>query len=195
MNLNRYYFTLIVTLVVVSAYSQLMVKGIIRDENGNPIPFASASLIAAGDSLLIKGSLTDDHGVYKIENVSPGQYRLLASFLGYTSITSDIFELKASNQFATVDINFINKGIVLDETVITAKRPFLEQKSDRLVVNVASSAVAAGGTAMEILQKVPGVVVTQDRVTLGGSQNLQIWIDGKPSLYTDMNAVLRDMPW
>lgn len=194
MNLNRYYFTLIVTLVVVSAYSQLMVKGIIRDENGNPIPFASASLIAAGDSLLIKGSLTDDHGVYKIENVSPGQYRLLASFLGYTSITSDIFELKASNQFATVDINFINKGIVLDETVITSKRPFLEQKSDRLVVNVASSAVAAGGTAMEILQKVPGVVVTQDRVTLGGSQNLQIWIDGKPSLYTDMNAVLRDMP-
>lgn len=114
--------------------------------------------------------------------------------MGYTSITSDIFELKASNQFATVDINFINKGIVLDETVITSKRPFLEQKSDRLVVNVASSAVAAGGTAMEILQKVPGVVVTQDRVTLGGNQNLQIWIDGKPSLYTDMNAVLRDMP-
>ena len=31
-------------------------------------------------------------------------------------------------------------------------------------------------------------------MTLGGSQNLQIWIDGKPSLYTDMNAVLRDMP-
>jgi hypothetical protein len=192
--MKRIFYTVILTFFVFMAQGQIIVKGIIRDESGNVVPYASASLIAGRDSLLVKGSLTDDQGFYTIENVSPGEYRILASFIGYTNIYSDKFELKSSNQTATVDINFINKGILLDETVITAKRPFLEQKSDRLVVNVASSAVAAGGTAMEILQKVPGVVITQDRVTLGGSQNLQIWIDGKPSPYTDMNAVLRDMP-
>ncbi len=110
------------------------------------------------------------------------------------NVYSDIIDLKPDSKVATVDIFFLQKGILLDETVIVAKRPFLEQKSDRLVVNVASSAIAAGGTAMEILQKVPGVVILQDKVTLGGSQNLQVWVDGKPSPYTDMNALLRDMP-
>lgn len=174
--------------------AQLIVKGSISDEIGSPVAFASAALLLAKDSSLVRGSLTDENGQYMIENVSPGSYRLLASFVGYDNVYSDVFELKAENKTATADLRFLQKGILLDETVIVAKRPFLEQKSDRLVVNVAGSALAAGGTAMEILQKVPGVVVMQDKVTLGGSQNLQVWVDGKPSPYTDMNALLRDMP-
>lgn len=178
----------------VHIYSQMTIKGIVKDENKLPISFATAALISAADSTLVKGSLTDETGSYIIENIAPGVYKVMASYLGYDNVFSDAFELKSENRGATIDINFLQKGVVLDAAVITAKRPFLEQKSDRLVVNVANSAVAAGGTAMEILQKVPGVVVTQEKVTLGGSQNLQVWVDGKPSPYTDMNALLRDMP-
>lgn len=174
-------------------YGQANIKGTIKDENGLPVSFATAALLSAKDSTLIKGSLTDDDGNYLIELVSPGEYFILASYVGYDNVYSETFELKQENKIATVDINFLQKGIVLDAAVITAKRPFLEQKSDRLVVNVANSAIAAGGTALEILQKVPGVVITQDKVTMGGSQNLQVWIDGKPSPYTDMNALLREM--
>lgn len=189
----HYVFTLIFVFTVNVLSTQITVKGTIKDESGAIVSFASASLINV-DSTLVRGSLTDEDGLFMIENVMPGSYRILASFLGYENVYTEIFELKAENKSVTVDINFLQKGILLDETVIVAKRPFLEQKSDRLVVNVANSAVAAGGTAMEILKKVPGVVVMQDKVTLGGSQNLQIWIDGKPSPYTDMNAALRDMP-
>ncbi len=183
-----------VAAINIYSYGQITIKGSIKDDTGTPIAFASAALIQAKDSSLVRGSLTDDNGLYTIENTVPGTYRILASYLGFTSVYSEAFELKPSSQSATIDINFQQKGVILEETVITAKRPFLEQKSDRLVVNVASSAIVAGGTAMEILQKVPGVVILQERVTIGGSQNLQVWIDGKPSPYTDMNAVLRDMP-
>ncbi len=191
----KFKFTFFLLLMsFVHIYSQMTIKGIVKDENKLPISFATAALISAADSTLVKGSLTDDTGSYIIENIAPGVYKVMASYLGYDNVFSDAFELKSENRGATIDINFLQKGVVLDAAVITAKRPFLEQKSDRLVVNVANSAVAAGGTAMEILQKVPGVVVTQEKVTLGGSQNLQVWVDGKPSPYTDMNALLRDMP-
>ncbi|MBL0025743.1 MAG: TonB-dependent receptor [Saprospiraceae bacterium] len=191
----RYLIVLLLFLnISIQSEAQLVIKGIIKDDTVSPVAFASASLLLAKDSTLVRGSLTDENGLYRIENIQPGNYRIMASYLGFTNVYSDVFDLKQTNQSATVDINFLQKGILLDETVISAKRPFLEQKSDRLVVNVASSAVAAGGTAMEILQKVPGVVILQERVTIGGSQNLQVWIDGKPSPYTDMNAVLRDMP-
>ncbi|MFZ1749051.1 MAG: TonB-dependent receptor [Saprospiraceae bacterium] len=181
-------------LIISSHYGQIMIKGTVLDDQSAPVPFASCALIYAADSSLVKGNLTDELGRYTIENIVPGQYKILASFMGFENVFSETFQLTATNKSAQIDIQFQNKGIVLDETVIVATRPFLEQKSDRLVVNVASSAIAAGGTAMEILQKVPGVVIMQDRVTLGGSQNLQVWIDGKPSPYTDMNAALRDMP-
>ena len=189
----HYIHTLILLFSFGYLQSQITIKGTVKDETGLPVAYASASLISL-DSTLVRGSLTDEKGNYLIENINAGSYRILASYLGYDNVYSDIFEIKPENKTATVDINFLQKGVTLDETVIVAKRPFLEQKSDRLVVNVANSAVAAGGTAMEILQKVPGVVVMQDKVTLGGSQNLQIWIDGKPSPYNDMNAALRDMP-
>jgi hypothetical protein len=175
-------------------YGQVTISGKITDDNKLPVSYASASLILASDSSLVRGSLSDEQGMYIIENVKEGSYRIQASYVGFEDVYSSIFELKAENKKAVIDLQFTQKGILLQEAVFTAKKPFLEQKSDRLVVNVANSAVAAGGTALEILQKVPGVVVTQEKVTLGGSQSLQIWVDGKPSPYADMNALLRDMP-
>mgnify|MGYP003591945129 CR=1 FL=1 len=186
-----------IMLIIGTAYasqSQVIISGNVKDELSQPIVYGSVSLLNASDSTLVRGSLTDLDGNYTIENVSPGSYIILASYLGYENVYSSLIALKADSKRATVDIQLVNKGVLLQETVITAKKPFLEQKSDRLVVNVANSAVAAGGTAMDILKKVPGVVVTENKVTMGGSQNLQIWVDGKPSQYTDMNALLRDMP-
>jgi hypothetical protein len=192
--MRQFFIFLFLVVMYQTNYGQAIIKGTIKDENGNPVAYASAALLLASDSTLVRGSLSDDDGNYIIEQVKEGNYRILASYLGYDNVYSDAFELKPENRSATVDINFLQKGIVLEEAIIIAKRPFLEQKSDRLVVNVANSAIAAGGTAMEILQKVPGVVITQEKVTMGGSQNLQVWVDGKPSPYTDMNALLRDMP-
>lgn len=175
-------------------FGQLKITGSVKDENALPVAYASIALTASTDSILIMGALTKEDGTYSMDNVSPGTYRILASYIGYENVYSDIFTIKTDSKSAVIDINFLNKGIALAEAVVTAKKPFLEQKSDRLIVNVSNSALAAGGTAMEILQKVPGVVVMQEKVTLGGSQSLQIWVDGKPSPYTDMNALLRDMP-
>ena len=189
-----FFLTLFLFVQFFALYSQATISGKVKDETGQFLAFASISLVTSQDTTMIEGNLTGLNGEYAFENVKPGSYRILASYIGYENVFSDIFELKEENKKASVDINFLNKGLVLDEAVIVSKRPFLEQKSDRLVVNVANSAIAAGGTAIEILQKVPGVVIIQDKVTLAGSQNLQVWIDGKPSNYTDMNAVLRDMP-
>lgn len=192
--MKLFIYSTLFLLICNHAQSQATVRGQFKDENNMALAYASASLILDKDSSLVKGSLTDENGAFIIENVAPDKYRLLGSYLGYDHIYTDAFIIKAESKTATVDLNFQQKAVILDEATIVAKRPFLEQKADRMVVNVASSAVAAGGTAMEILQKVPGVIIVQDKITIGGSQNLQVYIDGKPSPYQDMNAVLRDMP-
>jgi outer membrane receptor protein involved in Fe transport len=127
-------------------------------------------------------------------SVKTGNYRIIASVVGFERVVTPVFDLKNDSKTATVDVNMLPATALLKDAVIVAQRPLFEQKADRLIVNVANSPVAAGGTALEILQKVPGIAIIQDKITLGGNQNIQIWLDGKPSQYTDMNAVLRDMP-
>ena len=182
------------SLFSINLMAQITIEGRITDAKKQPIAFASVALIAAQDSHLVKGALSAESGFYTIPSVSAGNYRILASSVGFDKVYTPVFEIKDDSKTATVDVTLNDLSQVLDVAVVTAARPLFEQKADRLVVNVANSPIAAGGTAMEILQKVPGVIIIQDKVTLAGSQNVQVWIDGKPSPYQDVNAALRDMP-
>lgn len=184
--------TLFLSLTSLSA--QVTVSGKIVDENNQPVAFATVALVAAQDSQLITGAMSTDAGTYSMAQVTPGTYRLRAALLGYETTYTDVFTVQPDSKNATADIVLQPAANVLQEAVVVAKRPLFEQKADRLIMNVADSPVAAGGSALEMLQKMPGVLIVQDRVTLAGNSNLAIWIDGKPSQYADMNAVLRDMP-
>ena len=64
------------------SYSQISIKGNIKDETGSPVGYATAALILAKDSSLVRGSLTNEVGNYVIENIKSGNYRILASFIG-----------------------------------------------------------------------------------------------------------------
>lgn len=180
--------------VLTHSYAQITVQGKVTGENAQPLGFASIALVAARDSQLVKGALSDENGLFSIPNVVAGDYRLLTTLTGYETQYSEPFSVQADSKTVTADIALRVAENLLGEAVVVAKRPLLEQKADRLVMNVADSPVAAGGSALEILQKMPGVIVVQDRVTLAGNQGVAIWIDGKPSQYADMNAVLRDLP-
>jgi len=82
---------------------------------------------------------------------------------------------------------------VLDKVTVTGKKPFLEQKADKLVVNIEGSATAAGATAFEIVQKIPGVLVINEKLTVVGKGTPVIMINGRVSQYTDILQVLREM--
>ncbi len=177
-----------------AAHTQITIQGTIKDDKNQAVPFASVALIAAKDSSLVKGALSDDNGAYSIPSVSAGFYRILTSSVGFDKTFSESFTIKEDSKTATVDMTLKPASKMLDAAVVTATRPLFEQKADRLIVNVANSTIAAGGTALEILTKVPGVIIIQDKVTLGGNKNVQVWIDGKPSQYSDVNEALRNMP-
>ncbi|MCB0531358.1 MAG: TonB-dependent receptor [Saprospiraceae bacterium] len=182
------------SLTTLTLTAQITVSGNVTDDNNQPIGFASVALISSLDSQLVKGALSEESGAFAINEVGPGTYRLLVNMLGFETQYTEPFTITADSKNVTADISLQAADNLLREAVITAARPLFEQKADRLIMNVANSPVASGGSALEVLQKLPGVLVVQERVTLAGNRNVAIWIDGKPSQYTDMNAVLRDMP-
>ncbi|MDO8970969.1 MAG: carboxypeptidase regulatory-like domain-containing protein, partial [Saprospiraceae bacterium] len=175
-------------------FAQISVGGKVTDESQQPLGFATIVLLSTPDSQFVKGTLTDAAGTFSITGIVPGEYHILASLVGYDSQRTEPFVVQAESKNVSADITLRPSANLLAEAEVVAKRPLFEQKADRLIMNVSDSPVASGGSALEMLQKLPGVMVVQDRVTLAGNSSVQIWIDGKPSQYADMNAVLRDMP-
>src|SRR4029079_3203258 len=99
----------------------------------------------------------------------------------------------AGNEVQLGVINLIPEATTLKEVTVTATKPFLEQRADKLIVNVEGSATAAGSTALEVLQKVPGILVINDKLTMIGKGTPAIYVDGRISQYTDITQLLRDI--
>jgi len=155
------------------------IQGIIKDTSGQPVDLATVVLLRAADSSYIRSVFSDEKGMYTIPT-KEGKYILNATMVGYRKAYQNITvgteqqAVKASDIILAPEINALN------EVTVTATTPTVERKDGALVVNVANTALAAGNTAMDILQRSPGVSVDKDgNISLMGRQGVTVMIDGK----------------
>src|SRR3954470_11811273 len=156
---------------------------------------ATVQLLKAQDSALVKVAVTDKDGNAEFEHIPFGSYRVKVSMVNFTTYISKIFELSASS--LTLDqITLSKSDKQMQEVVVSAKKPFIQKFSDRIVVNVDNSVVNAGSSAFDVLERSPGVQIDpNDNITLGGKQGVTIMIDGKvtPMSGTDLVNMLRGL--
>ncbi|MEP7163598.1 MAG: TonB-dependent receptor [Ferruginibacter sp.] len=174
------------------------ITGSIKDGGNQKIIDASSiSLLKAKDSSLVKVSVTDKDGNFVFENVKEGTYLLQAASIGHAKAYSPIVTISQENPVASAGVLQlvpVNKN--LKEVVVMSKKPFIERKIDRTIVNVEASITNAGSTALEVLEKAPGVTVDKDgNISLKGKQGVVIYIDGRPSYLSgpDLANMLRNM--
>ncbi len=170
--------------------SKINISGKLTDEKQQPFPFVNVLLLKASDSSLVKGSATDDNGAYLLEDLSSGKYLTLVSMVGYEKYYSKVFKIdKESILLPTIKLNPETQS--LSEVTVVAKKPFIEQQIDRTVLNVENSIVSAGATALEILERAPGVTVDHqnEELKLRGKNGVTVQIDGKKT-YLSQNELI-----
>lgn len=182
---------LLSTISFVCANAQSSIKGKVFDEKQKPVKAATILLLQQKDSSLVLSALTTDNGNYTFDNVRDGNYTVMVNMIGYKKQNSRI--TVTGKAVEVPEHKLVPDAVSLGEVTVTSVKPFLEQRADKLVVNVESSATAAGSTALEVLQKVPGVIVRNETVTLAGKSSVQIMIDGRPSQYSDITQVLANV--
>ncbi|RYZ30009.1 MAG: TonB-dependent receptor [Chitinophagaceae bacterium] len=171
--------------------------GGIVSQNAKPAEGATVSLLRVKDSATIKLSAVNKEGVYAFENIADGKYRVSVTAVGYQRSFSNVFELSAAAQSITVpEIRLTADEKALNSVTVTAKRPLIENKIDRTVVNVEASVTNIGTSALEVLEKAPGVSVDRDgNISLKGKEGVLVMVDGRPTQLggADLANLLRNM--
>lgn len=158
-------------------------SGIVHDDEGAPIGFATVAILQAEDSKLITGDVSNADGKFKLKSPAAGRYILRVSMIGFKGFNSPPFDVKDagfSKNFGKIILKQDTK--VLEEVTVQSMRPTITSHPDKLVVSVEGTALAAGNTAYEVLAKSPGVFIDQDgNIQLNGKGGIRIMIDGKVS--------------
>ena len=178
------------------AQQQGKLSGKITDPANAPLASVTISLLKAKDSTLVKTAITSKEGLYVFENIPPGTYLLQASSAGMERRYSDaVIVNEGNNEAAGMALQPVVKN--MGAVTVTAQRPFIESKIDKTVVNVDASPTNAGATALEVLEKSPGIMVSNDgAISLRGKAGVIIMVDGKPTFLSpsDLANLLKNMP-
>ena len=158
------------------------IKGKIVDANdGQGIVAVNIMLFKSQDSVLFRGTVTEQTGTFRFSNIPKGTYRIQYSFVGYDEKTETVEVNAASVDLGEMKLSKSGSG--MQEVVVVAKKPLYELKSDRMVINVKSSITAAGLSILDVLERSPGVLVNRqdNSLSLLGKSGVRIMINGKVS--------------
>ncbi len=180
-----------------TCFAQTTLSGRVIDEQNKPVAFATVSLLSAVDSALVKGAISTGTGEYVLTGIGEGSYLLSASMMGYTKIWAGPIKVRAGENQSMPSLQLQETVEQLKAVTVVGQRPMIEQQADRMVVNVEGSILATGNSALEVLEKSPGVSVDQDgNISLNGKQGVTIMLDGKPTYLSSADVInmLKNMP-
>ncbi len=173
-----------------------IIKGKIIDvKSDEPMEYANIAIYNAADSSLVTGGITNIEGQFEIRGMTYGDYYLEAKFIGFdkTKITNISLD-KENPLFDSGSIELRPSTLEIGSIDVVADKSAVEYKLDKKVVNVSQVVNAAGGTAVDVLENTPSVQVDiEGNVSLRGSGNFTVLIDGRPSVLSGSEA-LRQIP-
>ncbi len=175
-----------------------IVGTVLIDSTKKPLEFVNVVVFNQSDSSLVTGAVTDNKGNYEIPNIPFGGYFIKYSLLGYEEKQSHNFIIDAERREIDFGKIYLKETpLKMGEVTVTTQQMILTTSIDRKVYNVQQDILSKTGSASDLLQNIPSVQVDIDgTVSLRGSENVLILLNGKPSPLMGKNRaeVLQQMP-
>jgi outer membrane receptor protein involved in Fe transport len=156
-----------------------------------PVEYASVAIYREKDSTLVNGVVTDATGTFTMENLPYGKFYATVTFIGYKKGKVGGIMLIPNQKTANLgNVKLDPTSTTLNEVVVMGNGNQMEYKIDKKVVNISQNIVASGGTVVDALQNTPSVQTdVEGTLTLRGSSNYTVLIDGKPSVVSGSEAL------
>ncbi len=195
-------FTLIVLLILTSIHnysqqrpqiSKIKISGtVIEKVSKQHLEYATITFTNGTSAKSIAGGITNPKGEFSID-ITPGTYDIKLEFISFKPIIIKDKKLEVSTNLGLIALE--EDATQLNEVMVRAEKSSVEIKLDKKVYNVGQDMMVKGGTVSDVLDNVPSVSVdTEGNVSLRGSDNIRILIDGRPSYAVNIAEALRQLP-
>lgn len=187
-------FLLFMSGMAVNAQSRI--TGQVEDESGKPVAAATITLRQAADSSMVKIEMTAADGRFSLDSLKAGEYFLTITSVGFQASNSSIVSLAGTSPVQLSAFRLQPEAKAMSGVTVTAKKPMVEMKAGKMVVNVDAAPTNAGSNVLELLEKSPGVTVDNDgNISVKGKQGVMVLIDGKPTYMSgaDLAAYLKNL--
>jgi hypothetical protein len=155
------------------------ISGLVTQADGKAVEYATVMLYAATDSSLVKGAITNERGHYEFENINAGRYFINANLVGMGNGAAPVFDYAGGDK-TLEKITLQESATEISQVTVVARRPIVEVKADKTVMNVEGNIGSQGQNALELLRKAPGVSVdNNDNINLKGKNSVRFQIDGR----------------
>lgn len=170
--------------------AQFSISGKITDEQQQPLSFANIVLHHSDNTQSPKGVISNEEGIFVFENIDKGNYYIEISMLSFVTHKTEKFLLVKNKTF---NFTLKEESQTLNEVVVTSKRPIIKQTAEKLIVDLEKTEML-NTNLQDIMRKVPGVLVTNNGISIAGKSGIRILINGKTTEYMDIDTLLRDFP-
>jgi hypothetical protein len=175
----------------------IIIGNVLDNDNAKAVALATVTIKKLADTLFTKTIITVKDGSFLFEQLPYGYYSLQISMIGYSNLRLDSIYIRTERfDFDLNDIKLHKKNNDLEEVIVYAEKPLIENKDGKIIFNAGESALSSGATTTELLKQTPLVNVDNDgKVQLRG-KDVKILIDDKP---VELNAkqlqdLLESMP-
>ncbi len=172
------------------------VSGIVADSTANQVlDAANVVVIRAKDSVFVAGAMSNEKGVFELAKIPAGQYKLVISYLGYTTTVKPLTLSGTARNVNVGRINMPKQDLELSEVVVSAKFNPIIVKKDTIEFNTSAYKVQESAVVEDLLKKLPGVEVDQNgTITAGGQQITKVYVDGKQFFGDDPKIATKNLP-
>ncbi|WP_341225639.1 TonB-dependent receptor [uncultured Arcticibacterium sp.] len=170
---------------LVAQKTSVTVSGTLKDKvSSEPLPFVNVVLKKAIDSAFVSGTITNDKGLFTLDNVKPADYIIEMTYMGYAKYAAPLF-VGANSDFIDIGAIFLTENAQqLNEVVVTASQDAVATTMDKKTYTVDDNISQGGGSVLQSLNNLPGLTTTNGQVQLRGNDQVTILIDGKQTAIT-----------
>ena len=173
---------------------EVSITGKVIDASTNQVLEYATIVLKNTNTQKISGGITDENGLFSIKT-QKGTYEISVEFISFKSIKFPVQEITSNKNLGVIKLKEDQSS--LDEVVIISEKSTVDIRLDKKIYNVGKDMTVKGGTASDVLDNVPSVDVDPDGVvSLRGSENVRILIDGKPSALVGLSGAdaLKQLP-
>jgi hypothetical protein len=193
--LGQFIFISCLLLVSYVGFAQnLTIQGSLKDSIANrALNSATVSLVYAKDSSLVSFSRTNEAGVFNFKNVTPGNYLISVSYVGY--VPKWVPVITGTDKTVEMGLIYMNDVNTMSTVTVTARRPPVVINGDSVEFNSENFKTAPNAVVEDLLKKMPGMEVDKSGgITVNGKKVTKVFVNGKEFFTGDPMMATKNLP-